>query len=71
MAERKIPDRSDEPAVKESLDHEKSTTASNSNDVPADDQQEARDDEGNSIETQPKPGEAPARPRPDSDSASQ
>ena len=71
MAERKIPDRSDEPALQESLDPEKSTTAANSNDVQPDPPEETRDDEGNSVETQPKANDTPKRPRPDSDAGSQ
>ena len=71
MAERRIPDRSAEPAVKESLDPEKSTTAANSNDVDPDEQPEARDDEGNVIDVAKKPGDMPAKPRPDSEAGSQ
>jgi hypothetical protein len=53
MAEPKIPDRSNEPALQASLDHgPKSTTASNSNDVPPDAPADARDDEGNSTATE-------------------
>lgn len=71
MPKRKIPDRSAEPAVQESLDPEKSNTAASSNDVEPDAPAETRDDEGNLVET-PREGEAsPARPRPDSDAASQ
>ncbi len=48
MAERKIPDRSDEPALQESLDHgPKSHTAANSDDVEPGAAPDARDDEGN------------------------
>ena len=71
MSERKIPDRSDEPALQESLDPEKSTTAANSNDVDPDPPEETRDDEGNSVETQPKGNKPSRRPRPDSDAGSQ
>ena len=71
MAERKIPDRSDEPALQESLDPEKSTNAANSNDVEPDPPEETRDDEGNSVASQPKAKDAPKRPRPDSDAGSQ
>ena len=71
IPDRKIPDRSDEPALQESLDPEKSTTAANSNDVELDPPEQTRDDEGNSVETQPKPNEPAKRPRPDSDAGSQ
>lgn len=71
MAKPQIPDRSDEPAVQESLDHEKSTKAANSNDVEPDAPAEARDDEGNVIPVLPKVNEAPKRRRPDSDAGSQ
>lgn len=71
MAKPQIPDRSAEPAVQESLDHEKSTTASNSNDVAPDASPETRDDEGNSVEAEEKVDEAPARQKPDSDAGSQ
>jgi len=50
MAERKIPDRSDEPALQESLDHgPKSHTAANSDDVEPGAAPDARDDEGNVV----------------------
>ena len=71
MAKPKIPDRSDEPAVQESLDHEKSTTAANSEDAEPDASAEARDDEGNVIQVLPKGKEPPKRRRPDSDAGSQ
>jgi hypothetical protein len=71
MAEKQIPDRSTEPAVRESLDLEKSTTASNSNDVASDDSPETRDDEGNSVEAGQKVDDVPARRRPDSEAGSQ
>lgn len=71
MAAPKIPDRSAEPAVRKSLDREKSTTAANSSDVEPDDAEEARDDEGNVIDVARKPDDAPTRPRPDSDAGSQ
>jgi hypothetical protein len=51
MAERKIPDRKDEPALQESLDHgPKSHTAANSDDVEPGAAPDARDDEGNLIQ---------------------
>lgn len=71
MAAPKIPDRSAEPALQESLDRDKSTTAATSNDVEPAATPEARDDEGNAIEPQPKAKDVPARPRPDSDAGSQ
>jgi hypothetical protein len=71
MAKPKIPDRSAEPAVRESLDPEKSNTAANSNDIEPDAPADARDDEGNRVETPREGDAAPARPRPDSDAASQ
>lgn len=71
MAGPRIPDRSAEPAVRESLDHEKSTTAANSSDAEPDDAGEARDDEGNVIDVARKDKDAPARPKPDSDAGSQ
>ena len=71
MAEPKIPDRSDEPAVQESLDREKSTTAANSNDVEPDAVPEERDDEGNAIDVTETAEHAPANPRPDSEAGSQ
>jgi hypothetical protein len=71
MAAPKIPDRSAEPAVQESLDREKSTTAANSSDVEPDEAGEARDDEGNVIDVARKDKDSPARPRPDSDAGSQ
>ncbi len=71
MNEPKIPDRSGEPALQEALDREKSTTAANSEDVDPDAQAEARDDEGNAVDVAQKGDGAPARPRPDSDAASQ
>ena len=50
MNKPKIPDRSDEPAVQESLDHgPKSTTAANSDDVAKRASTETRDDEGNVV----------------------
>jgi hypothetical protein len=69
MAAPKIPDRSAEPAVRKSLDREKSTTATNSSDVDPDDAGESRDDEGNVIDVARKDNDAPARP--DSDAGSQ
>lgn len=71
MAAPKIPDRSAEPAVRKSLDREKSTTAANSSDVEPDDAGEARDDEGNVIDVARKDSDAPKRPRPDSEAGSQ
>lgn len=71
MSKPKIPDRSAEPAVQESLDQEKSNTAANSSDVEPDAPAETRDDEGNLVETPREGDAAPARPRPDSDAASQ
>ena len=71
MTAPKIPDRSAEPAVQESLDREKSTTAANSSDVEPDDAGEARDDEGNIIDVAQNDSDAPARPRPDSEAGSQ
>lgn len=71
MAEPKIPDRSAEPAVQESLDREKSTTAGNSSEVEPDDAGEARDDEGNVIDVAREEKDAPRRPKPDSDAGSQ
>jgi hypothetical protein len=71
MAVPKIPDRSAEPAVRESLDREKSTTAANSSDVEPDGAEEVRDDEGNVIDVARKDIDAPRRPRPDSDAGSQ
>jgi hypothetical protein len=71
MSKPKIPDRSDEPAVQESLDPEKSNTATSSNDVEPDAPADTRDDEGNLVETPREGDAAPARPRPDSDAASQ
>jgi hypothetical protein len=71
MAAPKIPDRSAEPAVRESLDREKSATAANSSDMEPDDAGEARGDEGNVIGVARKPNDAPTRPRPDSDAGSQ
>jgi hypothetical protein len=71
MTKPRIPDRSAEPAVRESLDREKSTTASNSSELEPDASGEARDDEGNVIDVARKPEDAPARPRPDSDAGSQ
>ena len=61
MTQPKIPDRSAEPAVQESLDRgPRSRTASNSNDVPADaPPEEARDDEGNYMGVEPKNDDAP------------
>jgi hypothetical protein len=71
MSEPKIPDRSGEPAVQESPDDEKSTTAANPNDVEPDAPPDTRDDEGNLVGT-PREGEvSPVRPRPDSDAGSQ
>lgn len=50
MAKPKIPDRSEEPALQESLDHgPQSTTAANSDDAEHDPAAEARDDEGNAV----------------------
>jgi hypothetical protein len=50
MAEPKIPDRSEEPALQESLDHGlKAIIAANSDDAEHDPAAEARDDEGNAI----------------------
>jgi hypothetical protein len=66
-AELKIPDRSNEPAVQESLDPEQSTTAANSSDVPA----EARDDEGNVDEVEAGRDEAAGAARHDADAGSQ
>jgi hypothetical protein len=57
--------------VRESLDREKSTTATNSSDVDPDDAGEIRDDAGNVIDVARKDNDAPARPRPDSDAGSQ
>lgn len=71
MTEPKIPDRSGEPAVQETLDREKSTTAGNSEDVDPGAPGETRDDEGNVIDVAQKSEGAPAKPRPDSDAASQ
>ena len=71
MAAPKIPDRSADPAVRESLDREKSATAANTSDVEPDDAGEARDDEGNVIDVARKDYDAPARPLPDSDAGSQ
>ena len=71
MAKPKIPDRSAEPAVQESLDPDKSSTASNSDDVEPGAEAEARDDEGNAVEVHPSGKGAPKRPRPDSDAGSQ
>ena len=60
MAERKIPDRSDEPALQESLDHgPNSSTAANSDDVEPGAATDARDDEGNLIQL---PEPEPERP---------
>ena len=59
MAKPKIPDRSDEPALQDSLDHgPQSMTAANSDDVEPNPPPEARDDEGNSIEPPPPPDPA-------------
>ena len=60
MTEPKIPDRSGEPGVQESLDRSsKARTASNSNDAPPDaPPEEARDDEGNYVGVEPKNDEA-------------
>lgn len=71
MAKPKIPDRSAEPAVKESLDPEKSTTAANSSDVESGAPEEARDDEGNVIDVQRKAKKGPMPPRSDSEAGSQ
>jgi hypothetical protein len=71
MAVPTIPDRSAEPAVRESLDREKSTTAANSSDVEPDGAEEVRDDEGNVIDVARTADDAPRRPRPDSDAGSQ
>jgi len=60
MAEPKIPDRSAEPALLESLEQgPQSTTAANSDDVEHDPAAQGRDDEGNAVAvpaptTQPK-----------------
>ena len=70
MAKPKIPDRSDEPAVQESLDREKSTTAANSSDVEPD-EPEARDDEGNAVEVPRKVDKVSTPVKPDSDAGSQ
>jgi hypothetical protein len=73
--QKRIPDRSDEPAVQESLDPQRSTLAANSDDIPAEANaeanDEARDDEGNVIEPDATGSEAPRHPRPDSDAGSQ
>jgi hypothetical protein len=51
MAERKIPDRSDEPALQESLDHGKKCTTASNSDAPKNDvRPDTRDDEGNSTD---------------------
>ncbi len=71
MTERQIPDRSAEPAVQESLDREKSTTAATSDDVEPDAPDEARDDEGNAIEVAREGNDAPKHPKPDSEAGSQ
>ena len=71
MAKPRIPDRSEEPAVQESLDHENSNTAANSSDLEPGDPHQARDDEGNAIEPVAKGKDAQIRPKPDSDAGSQ
>ena len=57
MNKPKIPDRSNEPALQESLDHgAKSTTAANSDDVANRESTGARDDEGNLVPPKKKQG---------------
>lgn len=64
-AKRQIPDRSEEPAVQESLDEERSTTAANSSDAATDVPPETRDDEGNAVEAEANRKEMATRARPD------
>jgi hypothetical protein len=71
MAGKLIPDRSAEPAVQESLDADKSTTAANSNEVDPEAQDGARDDEGNAIGVAQTGDDVPGKARPDSDAGSQ
>jgi hypothetical protein len=70
-AKRQIPDRSQEPAVQESLDAEKSATAANSSDAAAEVPPETRDDEGNAIKVEAKQKATTKAARPDSDAGSQ
>lgn len=69
--EKQIPDRSAEPAVLDSLDPAKSTSAASSDDVAPDAAREARDDEGNAVEATGEDKEVEKPKRPDSDAGSQ
>ena len=69
--DKKIPDRSSEPAVRESLDPERSKSATNSSNDAAHDSAETRDDEGNVIAVRADGDGAPRAARPDSDAGSQ
>jgi hypothetical protein len=70
-AKLEIPDRSEEPAVLESIDREKSTTAANSSDAATESPPETRDDEGNAVEAEAKPEEAVSSAKPNSVAGSQ